>query len=189
MAIIQTNALVKGLSGSLGKLVFRQYGSKTILAGKGRSSRKQSAWQQENRNRFKCASAYAKAAMLNADKKAYYWHKAKKLKLPNAYTAAVSDYMRKGEIKETDISQYKGKAGNTIRIKTFKKDFAVHQVQVIIRYADGQIVESGLAYKKDQGVFLYKTTNTIQDKLPVEIAIRLGGNTGHNVTKEHSITL
>ena len=34
------------------------------------------------------------------EKKAYYTHKAKKLKLPNAYTAAICDFMPKGEIKK-----------------------------------------------------------------------------------------
>src|SRR4051812_33003002 len=125
MAVVRNNALVNGLSGRIGKLVFRQYGGKTILSGKAGSPRKQSTLQKENRSKFKDATQYAKASMLNPEKKAYYWRKAKKLKLPNAYTAAISDYLRKGEFKDVNTKHYKGKEGNTIHIKTYKKDFDV----------------------------------------------------------------
>jgi len=97
MAIIRTNNLIKGISGSIGNLVMRNVRGKTILSSKVRSQRKESALQQENRMKFRCASAYAKHAMLDPDKKAYYLRKAKKLKLPNAYTAALGEYMREGK--------------------------------------------------------------------------------------------
>lgn len=43
--------------------------------------------------------------------KAYYWRKAQKLKLPNAYTAALTDYMRKGKIESVNRKKYTGKIG------------------------------------------------------------------------------
>ena len=160
MAIIQSNALVKGLSGSIGSLVFRQVRGKTILAGKGNVSRKQSEKQRENRSKFQCASRFAKAAMLDEDKKAYYWRKAKKMKLPNAYTAAISDYMRKAEIKVVDTRGYKGRVNDVIRVSVFKKDFEVSKVEVRLKYSDGALIESGMCCKADKGLFVYKAISS-----------------------------
>ena len=187
MAVLRTNSLVKGFSGSIGNLVFRQYGDKTILSAKGKTPRKQSTQQRENRDRFKNASAWAKCIMMNPDKKAYYTRKAKKLKLPNAYTAALSDYMRKGEITEIDTRRYKGKAGNTIRIKASKEDFAINKVKVILRAADGAILESAYADKKDHGGFLYKVTKDVLDKGPVSIRVMIDEHSENIVMVEKEI--
>jgi hypothetical protein len=184
MAVIHTNSFVKGFSGRLGSVVFRQVRGKTIMAGKPDKIAKQSTLQRENRIRFKVASAWAKAQMQDPDKKAYYWRKAKKLKLPNAYTAAISDYMRKGEIKEIDTRQYKGKAGDVIRIKIQKKDFAVHKVQVTIYAADGNVIESSMAMKKDRDAFIFKATQSPHDKAPHKIRIVVCDHGRNEVTKE-----
>ena len=186
MAISRTNTPVKGFSGSLGNLVFRQYGDKTILSRKGRTPCKQSIQQRENRDRFKHASTWAKLMMLNADKKAYYAHKAKKLKLPNAYTAAISDYMRKGEIKEIDTRQYKGKAGIVIRIKASKKEFAVNKINVVLRYADGT-TESNYAHKKEHDIFLYTITKDASDKRPTTIQVMIEDHRENMVTVEREV--
>jgi hypothetical protein len=184
MAVIQINSVAKGLSGSLGRLVFRQLRGKTILAGKPDKVTKQSALQRENRVRFKLASAWAKGQMLDADKKAYYWRKAKKLKLPNAYTAAVSDYMRKGEIKEIDTRQYKGNACDVIRLKIRKKDFSVNKVEVKLYDAEGVMIESGMAIKKDQDVFLYRVTETVIEKMAVRINVVICDHGYNTVMRE-----
>lgn len=124
MATVSSNLLTKGFSGSMGPIVFRQLRGKTVIAGKpDKILKQQSAQQRQNRDRFKAASIWAKQQMLDEEKKAYYWRKAKKLKLPNAYTAAVCDYMRKGEIKEVDTRRYKGNAGDEIKIIATKKRF------------------------------------------------------------------
>jgi hypothetical protein len=184
MAVIQINSVARGISGSLGKLVFRQLRGKTILAGKPEKVTKQSALQRENRVRFKVASAWAKGQMLDPDKKAYYWRKAKKLKLPNAYTAAVSDYMRKGEIKEVDTRQYNGNAGDVIKIKIRKKDFAVNKVEVKLYDADGVEIECGMATKKDQDAFLYKTTEMVTDRRAIRLNVTICDHGRNMVMKE-----
>ena len=152
--------------------MFRQVRGKTILSGKGSSSRKQSALQRENRQKFKQASRYAKAVMLDADKKAYYWRKAKKLKLPNAYTAALSDYMRKGEIKDINTKRYAGKAGDAIYIQAGKKDFAVNTVVVSLYDANGVLIEYGNATKTDQSMFVYKARVNAEGMVRVCAVVR-----------------
>jgi hypothetical protein len=188
MATVYRNALTRDISGAIGNIVFRQIRGKTIVCNKPDRLSKQSKQQRENRSRFKAATYWAKAQMLDPEKKAYYWRKAKKLKLPNAYTAAVSDYMRKGEIKEIDTKQYKGKAGDVIKLKIRKKDFAVRKVEVMILSGDGNFIESAVAVKKDNDVFIYKATKTIADKGPISIRV-LGGDYWNSVSREVVVEL
>jgi hypothetical protein len=172
MATVSSNLLTKGFSGSLGPVVFRQLRGKTIIASKcDKILKKQSGQQRQNRDRFKAASIWAKQQMLDEEKKAYYWRKAKKLKLPNAYTAAVCDYMRKGEIKEIDTRQYKGNAGDVIKVFATKKGFSVNKVQVTLYDAEGVEIESGMAVKKDHGIFFYKATETVIDKMLTRVSV------------------
>jgi hypothetical protein len=187
MATVRLNAVTKGMSGSIGNLMFRQTYGRTIVSAKPRPSKKQSEQQRVNRSRFKMATGWAKAQMLDPDKKAYYWRKAKKLKLPNAYTAAISDYMRKGEIKEINTKAYKGKAGDMIHFKIHKKDFAVRDVSVAVYTLDGRIIESGYAAKKDNGRFIYKASQTLQEKIPIKIRIQLNEHVWNAVTAEQVV--
>jgi hypothetical protein len=184
MAIVQNNLVTKGFSGSFGSIVFKQLRGKTIITSKPSKVVKQSTLQRENRTRFKAASAWAKAQMLDTDKKAYYVRKAKKLKLPNAYTAAVCDYMRKGKIQDIDTRQYKGNAGDAIRLKIRKKDFAVHQVEVTLYDAEGVVVESGVAIRKDHENFLYKVTETVLDKKAARVNVVISDHRYNKVMRE-----
>ena len=99
MAISKNNPITRGLSGMLGgTVVFRNFHGKTIMAKRPTRTGKQSELQRENRNRFREATVFAKASVKDPQKKAYYEDKAKKMKLPNAYTAAITDFMRKPEV-------------------------------------------------------------------------------------------
>jgi hypothetical protein len=63
--------------------------------------------------------------MLDAERKAYYKLKAIKLGLPNAYTAALTDYMRKPQLV---VMPDASKCQVVLEVK--KKGFAVKQVEV-----------------------------------------------------------
>jgi hypothetical protein len=85
MARVSTNLLVNGLSGRLGKtLVFKTMRGKTIVCQYSVPNKKQSVPQQENRSRFRQATAWAKAALQDPDRKKHYGQQAKKQNLPNA---------------------------------------------------------------------------------------------------------
>jgi hypothetical protein len=184
MAIIQTNPITNGLSGALGNLIFRQLRGKTILSCKASAPKKQSELQRENRFKFKCATAYAKSAMLNDEKKTYYMRMAKKLKLPNAYTAAIGDYMRRGDIRAIDTRTYKGKAGDEIRIDVYKKDFPINQVKVALYHPNGRMLESDAAIQKQQNIFVYKAKENMNDDSPVTIRVMLCDHIMNMVTEE-----
>ncbi|MBT1699016.1 hypothetical protein KK083_19130 [Fulvivirgaceae bacterium PWU4] len=146
--IIKNNPLTKGASGMLGDvIVFRQLRGKTIVANKPRRPCSESAHQRENRLRFRAASTFAKRVLQDPDKKAYYVAKARKLKLPNAYTAAITDYMRKPAItavKCKDVSH------GRMTITAGKAGFSLASVTVTLMNAEGRAVGTGAAVLKDR---------------------------------------
>ena len=105
MAIVVNNDLTRGLRGRIGKwFVFRVVRGKTIASRAPRKADplKQSAAQRQTRNTFREAAAWAVRILLDQAKKQYYADLAKAQSLPNAYTAAVREYMRGVAAKRTD---------------------------------------------------------------------------------------
>src|SRR5882762_1016848 len=128
MAIIRNNPITQGLSGMLGNtIVFRNWNGKTIVANRPSPPRKQSAQQKSNRDRFREATEFAQAVTLDPVKKEYYKQKAALMKLPNAYTAAITDYMRRPT--ETIETQKDGSA----KITVAKKGFTLQKAEVVLQ--------------------------------------------------------
>lgn len=133
MAIIKNNVLLEGSSGMFGKsIVFKQVRGKTVVCNRPAKPSTESNQQKENRDRFRKASAWAKNVLVDPDKKVYYQKKAKKLKLPNAYTAAIADYMRCAKV--THVNQYDDKATFSV----YKKDFDVAQIDIVVNKDSGE---------------------------------------------------
>ncbi|MEO7990940.1 MAG: hypothetical protein ABI663_15435 [Chryseolinea sp.] len=133
MAIVRSNPIVEGLSGRLGKsLVFKMLRGKIILASRPSPTKTQSEQQRANRNKFRDASIWAKSVLSDPLKKEYYQLKAKKLKLPNAYTAAIADYMRTPQVREME------RRSGKVEYKISKKDFHVKKVEIKVRDVNGE---------------------------------------------------
>lgn len=98
MAKILGNILAHGLRGKVGDtLIFRVLRGKTVVsvaAGKP-DKKKETPRQRHTRETFREASCQAKLLLLDPEKKQYYQERARVLKLPNAYTAAVKEMMKK----------------------------------------------------------------------------------------------
>jgi hypothetical protein len=75
---------------------------------------------------------WAKEVLLDPQAKAYYQQKARKLKLPNAYTAAITDFMRKPKVNIM-------KSGSVTTYAISKKDFALKKVELVLMNESGQI--------------------------------------------------
>jgi len=133
MAIVKSNPIINGISGKLGdSIVFKQMRGKTFMCNLPPKPSTQSEPQKETRNRFRKASEWAKSILLDAEQKAYYQKKAHKLKLPNAYTAAIADYMRSAKV--TAVNEY----GDKKTFSIYKKDFAVAQVDIVVNKDSGE---------------------------------------------------
>lgn len=105
MATVANNDLTRGLRGRIGKwFVFRMVRGKTIVSHAPRKPDplKQSRAQLQTRNTFREAAAWAVRILLDPAKKQYYADLAAAQALPNAYTAAVREYMCGVAAKRTD---------------------------------------------------------------------------------------
>lgn len=151
---------MQGARGTLGKLVFRTIRGKVVMSVKPNmpSSEKQSELQKLNRDKFRIAASYARRVMHDPVMKAFYWKQAKKLKLPNAYTAAIKDYMCKTKVHAVDLKKYTGKVGGIITILAEKKHASVSEVKVTVMTKEGQEIEMGNATRRDSGTWIYKNT-------------------------------
>ncbi len=170
MAIVKDNPLVKGLSGMLGRtVVFKNLRGKTILANYPAPVKKRSERQRNNSLRFKEATMYAKRMMLDPERKEYYWKKARKLKLPNAYTAAITDYMRKPVVTKVDLRPSVGEGQTQIAVEAIKKDFELKnmELKVISNY---KIIE-GRPVPKGYGLWTYVFRTA---DLPCDSLLELG---------------
>jgi hypothetical protein len=147
MAVVQNNPIIEGLSGQFGSLLFRQVRGKTLIAPmpKVNKKRKQSEAQRATRSKFRLATKFARKAMNDPEQKQFYAVRAKKLKLPNAYTAAITDYMRRGEVEINNTHSMKGKAGDQIFIQARKKGFRMKQVEVSIYRNNGTLMHREVA--------------------------------------------
>jgi hypothetical protein len=87
----------KGFSGTIGNVVFRSYNGKTYVSVKpslkSKRRRTQSPLQEFHRNRFQYAAFEAKAMLRDSATREKYTKRARKLKLPNAYTLAIKEIM------------------------------------------------------------------------------------------------
>jgi hypothetical protein len=180
MARSTNNLLTKGLSGMVGKqIVFRTWNGKTFISVAPKRPKKQSPIQKENRTKFKRATIYAKSMMKDPVKKAEYKEIARKLQLPNAYTAAITDYMRNPQIEELDLATYSGKADEEIKVTVSKKWFEIQEVEVIAVGKNGEVIEEGKAKKGLANVWTYTMNNDIEEKETAKFLIRVRDKTGN----------
>jgi len=74
MAKVKKNPVIEGLSGGVGKLVFKQYGDKTVVCKwpEHDPNRQPTAGEARQRGRIQEAAARAKAVLATETGKAYY---------------------------------------------------------------------------------------------------------------------
>jgi hypothetical protein len=129
MAIVRSNDLIEGFSGMFGDtMVFRNLRGKTVVSQRPKPPKKQSEQQKSNRSKFRQATMWAQSVLEDPERKEYYRRKAKKLNLPNAYTAAITDYMR-----SPMVAQDKRNGVTTVCVK--KKDFSLKKVEITLSHA------------------------------------------------------
>jgi hypothetical protein len=180
MASSKHNILTKGLSGMVGKqIVFRTWNGKTFISIAPKKPKKQSPIQKENRSKFKRATIYAKSMMKDPLRKAEYKDIAKKLQLPNAYTAAITDYMRNPQIEALDLASYSGKADEEIKVTVSKKGFEIQEVEVVVVDQNGEALDEGKAVKGPGNEWIYRTTKNIQEKESAMFLIKARDRTGN----------
>jgi hypothetical protein len=185
MAISKNNPLTHGASGMIGgTLVFRSWNGKTFMYNRPKKPTKESLVQKENRQKFKMASNFAKRMMQDPLKKEEYKQLAKTMNLPNAYTTAVTEYMRKPEIHSVDLEGYSGGANQEITISASKKGFEIESVEVIVISDKGEVVEQGKATKNDRDKYSYSSKRFVPVSKSLQVLVRARERTGNYVDKK-----
>lgn len=142
MAKVIKNGFLKGLSGTIGNMTFRQQNGETIVSQKRKSGKiPVTAKQLENQERFNEANRYAKTAIKDPVIKALY--KAAAIGGQTAYNVAFSDASKAPEIELINICGYNGQPGDIISIKA--DIFLILKMDVMIVNPDGVMVEQGQA--------------------------------------------
>ena len=129
MAVSEHNVITRGATGTFGKqIVFRQRNGKTVMCAPPRPYPPKTATQIANQERFKRANDFAKAAIKDPEKKAYY----KSIAKPHqtAFNAAFQDAYSKPEVTVTVEKEkviVKAKAKHRIVKVTVGDKYAVQQ--------------------------------------------------------------
>lgn len=174
------SSLTKGLSGKFGELTFQQRRGKTI-AGRSQDERTKgpSAAQQKVLDRFREASRYAKAALANPQKRAFY----ESIVKPgmSARSMAMTDYLRKPQVSDIDYAEYDGSIGSVILFKAVEESQMT--VKVRIERADGSLVEEGLAAMDEAEIHWIYTATMVNASVAGSRIIILAKDLPGNSTK------
>lgn len=139
MATIKSNALLKELSGMLGRtLVFRQRGDKVVVAMAPAKRKQISEKQLVQQQRFIQAQDYARRCLADPDLKEAYAEMAREHKLPNACNAAIADFFHGPKI--TSLQQQ----GQLVWCMA-TDNFRVNKVEIEVYSKDGHLLEKGTA--------------------------------------------
>jgi hypothetical protein len=141
MATVITSDLIESISGRMGDLIFRTYNGRTVVSSRpvipASRRKKQSELQAYRRSRFREASIFSKKMMLDPIKKEYYRRKAKEMRLTNAYTAALTHYLRTAKITEVECKATS--EGDVIKFHACRKDFRITSIDVLVVNADHSV--------------------------------------------------
>ncbi len=172
MAKVQSNLVIHGLSGMLGRQLVvrrRKNGQYVLYAAPGARSKDMSDAQKQQCDKFRQAVLYAKGAQKTPE-----YQDAAKTRGISAYNVAIADFLHPPEIQKIDLSSYHGKADDKIAI-TAVDDVKVKTVGVMIVNDDGSLVEKGVAAAADQdsNQWLYTTkcaAGSASVKIVVDVA-------------------
>jgi hypothetical protein len=152
---IATSSLHRGFRGATGDFLFRNYNGKTVVSLRPvyRNETNTEA-RRKARDLFRETTFYAHDAMERVKERSYYEQKAKQLKLPNAYTAAITDYLRKAKARALTRSSFAAKKGDVIYIRMSKSVFRVNRLLVRSCNAEGStLAEQVLCSMNDRNLF------------------------------------
>ncbi len=182
MALVKDNIIIKGLSGRVGKhIVFKNYGSKTVVSAYPDMSRvKLSAKQKKENERFRKAMAYARSQMSDPEARSAYEEKATGLQKP--HNVAIADFYHPPVIGQVDVSIAKTGQADRIFIEA-TDDFMVVKVEVEITGEEGSEKEKGQAMPVREGKWLYVVQGVYSSPEELKIAVRAWDKPGNCTEK------
>lgn len=170
MATISNTSPLYGATGVVGGLLLRNINGKTVVSMYVPPKKRKniSALQQLTRNRFAEASQKAKALLRDFEVYTYYKAKAKKLGVGSAYTAAVTDIMRKvkEDQYEPSFAEAAG-AGEPSFVEaatagaTWERKDVVEEREVFDLQDKGPSASAGVMFRRGASVPKYYDTKNV----------------------------
>jgi hypothetical protein len=173
MSDVELNETINGYRGSIGKLVFKKYKGRTIVCRKGVSNKPPTEGQLAQRAEFTEASSFADSVEADPALLAFYEPIADQREL-TVRAVAMGDYLKKPTIKPLNLSNYKGRIGDVIKIRA-TDDIGLADLNVEIVAQDGTHIESGKAVEQGvrSGKWIY--TATAQVNIGTDVFIEAKG--------------
>jgi hypothetical protein len=160
MSKIKLQEGLRGVSGRMSDWVYRQNadGTASIARRPPKRTGPPAGVQLETQNRFKLAAAFAREMMANPALREAYRRTALASGQRSAYLAAVTDYFNPPEILGLGLEDYHGAVGDKIRVRVDIRE-EVRSAHVVLKQADGTVLESGPAVFVDATWVYTATTN------------------------------
>lgn len=183
MARVNYNVVTHGVSGKIGDLLqFRQRNGKTIIAKIAARSGKTTPGQQDIRDKFRLASAWAKSAIKNPDLLEIYQKRAAGGVTP--YNLALKDFFSPPVINGVETGAYTGEIGNLIAVQV-TDDTKLMEVLVQVYDSSNNLVESGPALQQgEQDIWVYTATTVNSDPAGGRVVVEARDMPGNTTTRE-----
>jgi hypothetical protein len=186
MARGDKGSLLDGFHGRLNDfIVIKQRNGKPVICFYPKGKRiKWTANQVEHRQDFKSATWYARHAIKNPEKLAFY--KAREHDGINAYNLAIADYMHNPSISSIDIRKARKKDEYLIRVHA-TDDFIVTRVQITLTDLTGKSSREDAIQFRKTDTWLYRIGS---EQLSTILTIKAVAYDypGHNASLEYHIS-
>jgi hypothetical protein len=189
MSTVEMHAPFTHYSGTIGKLVYRKYRGRTIVAMKPDENRPLSQAEAAHRQDFAQAAAWAKAALQDEGLRPFYEALGKQREIP-ARAAAISDYLKRPTLEALDLAEYAGQAGDKIYFMASDNGGLV-EATVAMGNGNGTIFKSGAAVEvdADTGYWMYEAQSAIPAGTTVTINVKVSDRPGNIVEATEEKTL
>ena len=173
MTKVRFSGPIAGFSGEMDGMVFADRKKKNRTVAYLKKHYDPTEGQLNVQARFKEAAIYAKAALSNPSKRAFYQAIAEK-RDESAHFVALTDFLVVPKFKPLDLSKYKGRAGDRITIRAVD-DIGLADLIVTITANDGTQIETGFGVEEGlhSGKWIYTATASVP--LGMDIFIELVG--------------
>lgn len=183
MARVNYNVVTHGVSGKIGDLLqFRQRNGKTIIAKIAARSGKVAPAQQQVRDKFREAAAYAKSVIKNQAIREIYESRATGGITP--YNLALRDFFTSPVISGVDLAAYIGDIGNPITV-TATDDTQLVEVRVQVFNSSDNLLEEGVAIRQgEQDTWVYTATTFNGSPSGCRVVVQVRDMPGNITTRE-----
>jgi len=183
MAKSKTNIITHGYHGKVGdQFVLRVRGGSSMICAKpDRSSVELTQNQKDQTRRFSGAVNYAKNALADPVKRAFYESRA--TKEVSAYNKALADFLTKPWVDQIDAIDYTGHPGDKIRIIA-SDNGKVDSVVVSISDNAGAVLETSSCVFDGENMNWVYTATTTQAVIPgLKVSVVVRDMPGHVVER------